>query len=126
MNDLLVNIILLVIFLVILVRSAVFAINSIEKVTKRSGISQLAAGFVIVAVSTSVPEISVAIFSTQTENVGITLGDIFGSNVTNIGLVAALFLFAIICLKPTKCKAMNKENRARSTNLFFFFLLELP
>jgi len=98
MNDLLVNIILLVIFLVILVRGAIFAINSIEKVTKRSGISQLAAGFVIVAVSTSVPEISVAIFSTQTENVGITLGDIFGSNVTNIGLVAALFLF----LSPIK------------------------
>lgn len=93
MNDLLFNIILLAVFLVILVKSAIFAINSIEKVTKRSGIGQLAAGFVIVAVATSVPEISVALFSTYTENVGITLGDIFGSNVTNIGFVAALFLF---------------------------------
>ncbi len=98
MNDLLFNIILLVIFLVILVKSAIFAINSIEKVIKRSGIGQLAAGFVLVAVSTSTPEISVAIFSTQTNNVGITLGDIFGSNVTNIGLVAAVFLF----LSPIK------------------------
>jgi len=98
MNDLLFNIILLAIFLVILVKSAIFAINSIEKVTKRSGIGQLTAGFVIVAVSTSVPEISVALFSTHTHNVGITLGDIFGSNVTNIGLIAALFLF----LSPIK------------------------
>ena len=93
MDELFFNIILLAIFLVILVKSAIFAIGSIEKVTKRSGISQLAAGFVIVAISTSVPEISVAVFSTHTNNVGITLGDIFGSNVTNIGFVAALFLF---------------------------------
>lgn len=98
MDDLLFNIILLAVFLVILVKSAIFAINSIEKVTKRSGIGQLAAGFVIVAVSTSVPEISVAIFSTHSDNVGLTLGDIFGSNVTNIGFVAALFLF----LSPIK------------------------
>lgn len=98
MTELLFNIILLAIFLIVLVKSAVFAINSIEKVTKRSGIGQLAAGFVLVAIATSVPEISVAIFSTQTDNVGITLGDIFGSNVANIGLVAALFLF----LSPIK------------------------
>jgi len=94
MDVLLFNLVLLVIFLFILVKSAIFAINSIEKVTKRSGIGQLATGFVIVAVATSVPEISVTIFSTtHTDNVGITLGDVFGSNVTNIGLVAALFLF---------------------------------
>src|SRR3989338_2406962 len=98
MTEILFDIILLAIFLIILVKSAIFAISSIEKVTKRTGIGYLAAGFVLVAVSTSVPEISVAIFSTQTENVGITLGDIFGSNVTNIGLVAALFLF----LSPIK------------------------
>lgn len=107
MNDLLFNIILLAVFLVILVKSAIFAINSIEKVTKRSGIGQLAAGFVIVAVATSVPEISVALFSTYTENVGITLGDIFGSNVTNIGFVAALFLF----LSPIK-KMQSKTTKS--------------
>lgn len=113
MNDLLFNVILLAVFLVILVKSAIFAINSIEKVTKRSGIGQLAAGFVLVAVSTSVPEISVAIFSTQTENVGITLGDIFGSNVVNIGLVAALFLF----LSPIK------KMQAKTTKSLFPLLI---
>lgn len=113
MSDVLFDIILLTIFLVILVKSAIFAINSIEKVTKRSGIGQLAAGFVLVAVSTSVPEISVAIFSTQTENVGITLGDIFGSNVTNIGLVAALFLF----LSPIK------KMQAKTTKSLFPLLI---
>jgi cation:H+ antiporter len=92
MTELIINVVLLAVFLVILVRSAMFAIESVVKFSKITGIGELAAGFVIVAVSTSVPEISVAVFSTTSENVGITLGDIFGSNVTNIGLITALFL----------------------------------
>ncbi len=82
----------MIIFLAILIRSAMFAIDSIIKFSKISGISELAAGFIIVAISTSAPEISVAVFSTTTENVGLTLGDIFGSNVTNIGLISGIFL----------------------------------
>lgn len=93
MAELIIDILLLGAFIAILVKSAIFAINSIVKFSKITGIGELAVGFVIVAISTSTPEISVAIFATQSDNVGITLGDIFGSNVTNIALIAALFLF---------------------------------
>ena len=92
MEELLLNFILLIIFLAILIRSAMFAIDSIIKFSKITGIGELAIGFLIVAVSTSAPEISVAFFSTTTDNVGLTLGDIFGSNVTNIGLIAGVFI----------------------------------
>lgn len=92
MEELVLNFILLIIFLAILIRSAMFAIDSIVKFSKITGIGELAIGFLIVAVSTSAPEISVAFFSTSTDNVGLTLGDIFGSNVTNIGLIAGVFL----------------------------------
>ena len=92
MEELLFNFILLIIFLAILIRSAMFAIDSIIKFSKITGIGELAIGFLIVAVSTSAPEISVAFFSTTTDNVGLTLGDIFGSNVTNIGLIAGVFI----------------------------------
>jgi cation:H+ antiporter len=80
-------------FMALLVRSAIFAVDSIVKFSKMVGISELAAGFAIVAISTSAPEISVAIFSVTSNNVGLTLGDIFGSNVTNIALIAAIFLW---------------------------------
>ncbi len=92
MEELLFNFILLIIFLAVLIRSAMFAIDSIIKFSKITGIGELAVGFLIVAVSTSAPEISVAFFSTTTDNVGLTLGDIFGSNVTNIGLIAGIFI----------------------------------
>ncbi|CAE6487784.1 sodium:calcium antiporter [Candidatus Nitrosotenuis uzonensis] len=94
MDDLIINLVLLGAFIAILVKSAIFAINSIVRFSKITGIGELAAGFVIVAVSTSAPEISVAVFSTHSNNIGITLGDIFGSNVTNIALISALFLLA--------------------------------
>jgi len=120
MNDLILNVVLLAIFLAILVRSAMFAIDSVVKFSKISGISELAAGFVIVAVSTSIPEISVAVFSTHSENVGITLGDIFGSNVTNIGLVAGIFLL----LSPIK-RIETKSIRSFIPLLFLASLIPL-
>lgn len=92
MSEIIFDVIILAISLAVLVKSAIFAIEKIVKFSKITGIGELAAGFVIVAVATSTPEISVAVFSTHTDNIGITLGDIFGSNVTNIGLVAGLFL----------------------------------
>ena len=92
MEELLFNFVLLIIFLAILVRSAMFAIDLLIKFSKITGIGEIAIGFIIVAVSTSAPEISVAFFSTTTNNVGLTLGDIFGSNVTNIGLISGVFI----------------------------------
>ena len=92
MEELFFNIILLIVFLGILVRSGMFAIDSIVKFSKITGIGEIAAGFIIIAVSTSAPEIGVAFFATTTENTGLTLGTLFGSNVTNIGLISGLFL----------------------------------
>ncbi|WP_100183146.1 sodium:calcium antiporter [Candidatus Nitrosotenuis aquarius] len=92
MSEMILDIIILAASIAVLVKSATFAIEKIVRFSKITGIGELAAGFVIVAVATSTPEISVAVFSTHSDNVGITLGDIFGSNVTNIGLVTGLFL----------------------------------
>lgn len=92
MPEILFNIIILAVSIAVLVKSATFAIEKIVKFSKITRIGELAAGFVIVAVATSTPEISVAVFSTHSGNVGITLGDIFGSNITNIGLITGLFL----------------------------------
>lgn len=88
------DIILLAAFLALLVKSAIFAVNAVVKFSKIVGISELVAGFIIVSIATSTPEISVAVFSVYTDNVGITLGDIFGSNVTNIALITPLLLLA--------------------------------
>lgn len=104
--DLIFHSLLLAGFLAILLRSAIFAVDSVIKFSKIVGISELAAGFAIVSISTSTPEISVALFSISTDNVGLTLGDIFGSNVTNIALITAVF-FLISPVRKIEKKALR-------------------
>ena len=92
MQAIFIQIILLIVFLAVLVFSANLAVDAISKFSREVGISELSSGLVIVAVSTSLPEVTVAIFSSTTGNMGISLGNVFGSNVTNIALIAALLL----------------------------------
>jgi len=109
MIDLIFYFVIFIGFIVVLVRSAMFTIDNIIKFCKITGVSEFAAGFIIIAISTSLPEISVAFFATYSDNVEITLGDIFGSNITNIALITPIFflLSPIKILEKTKIKGIN-------------------
>lgn len=85
-------------FLLVLVKSSIYAIDSIVKFCKATRISELGAGFVIIAISTNMPEIAVTLFSSYSHNIQLAVGNSFGSNVANIAFIAALFLF----LSPIK------------------------
>jgi len=67
-----------------------YAIKSIEKLIEITGLSEASAGFIILAVLTSTPEITVAIFSVIQGNPAVSIGDILGSNVFNIGVVLGI------------------------------------
>jgi len=67
-----------------------YAIKSIEKLIEITGLSEASAGFIILAVLTSIPEITVAIFSVIQGDPAVSIGDIFGSNVFNIGVVLGI------------------------------------
>ncbi|OHE54711.1 MAG: hypothetical protein A3K61_06130 [Thaumarchaeota archaeon RBG_16_49_8] len=72
--------------------SAKVLVDSASRVGDRLRIGQFAIGFLLLSVITSLPEMLVAIFSVNEGVVGITLGDIFGSNVVNISFVTGLTL----------------------------------
>lgn len=84
------QLLILAISLVILASASHFTIKSIEKLIELTGLSEASAGFVILAVMTSTPEIIVALFSVLQGTPGISVGDIFGSNVFNIGVVLGI------------------------------------
>ncbi len=67
-----------------------FTIKSVEKIIEITGLSDASAGFIILAVLTSTPEIIVAVFSVIQGNAAVSVGDILGSNVFNIGMVLGL------------------------------------
>lgn len=67
-----------------------FAINSIEKLIELTRLSEASAGFVILAIITSTPEIIIALFSVLQGTPGISIGDVMGSNVFNVGAVIGI------------------------------------
>jgi cation:H+ antiporter len=83
--------------LAVLARSSEIVVDSISKLSRYFGISQLAIGFLLLAVATSLPELSVSLLSSVTGEGAIATGNIFGSNIANILLVvgASAFIYGV-------------------------------
>ncbi|MEM2105959.1 MAG: hypothetical protein QXV21_05785 [Candidatus Bathyarchaeia archaeon] len=74
----------------VLASASFFAIKHIEDLMEITRLSEVAAGFVILAIMTCMPEMTVAVFAVQHGTAGISIGDILGSHVFNIGIVVGL------------------------------------
>ena len=90
MIELVVQLLILAISLIVLASASHFTIKSVERLIELTGLSEISAGFVILAVMTSTPEIIVAVFSVLQGTPGISIGDIIGSNVFNVGAVLGI------------------------------------
>lgn len=90
LEDTLVQLLILIASIVGLASASHFAIKSIEKLIEMTGLSDASAGFIILAVLTSTPEMVVALFSIIEGNPAISIGDILGSNLFNIGMVIGI------------------------------------
>jgi len=91
---------ILVVSLAVLAWFSHFTIKAIEDLIAITGLSEASLGFAIMSVMTDTPEVSVAIFSLLQGTPGISVGDVLGSNVFNIGMVIGL-LAAIGFLKKS-------------------------
>ncbi|MBC7129724.1 sodium:calcium antiporter [Candidatus Bathyarchaeota archaeon] len=90
MIDIIVYLAILGSSLAVLAIASQFTIKNVEQIMVLTGLSEASAGFVILSVMTSLPEIFVTIFSFLHGKPGFSLGNILGSNVFNIGFVAGL------------------------------------
>lgn len=93
--------------LVVLAFSSHYTIKAIEKIIEFTGLSEMSAGFILLATLTSVPEIIVALFAVLQGEPALSVGDILGSNVFNIG--AVLGLLAIFGYLKTCCTNLLTE-----------------
>ena len=73
--------------LAILAKASHLTIVSVEDIIEISGLSEGSAGFVILSVMTSIPEMTIAALAILQGAPGISVGDILGSNMFNIGIV---------------------------------------
>lgn len=93
------QILLLCIGFVLLVKGADFFVDGAAGIAEKLGIPQLVVGLTIVAMGTSLPEAAVSITSALKGSVGITIGNVVGSNIMNVlvilGITAVITRVAI-------------------------------
>src|SRR4030042_3182424 len=72
------------------------AINNALRVSKVTRLGKTAIGFSLIAFSTSLPELTVAIIAALSGGAPLSVGNVLGSNIVNISVIiglAALFLY---------------------------------
>ncbi len=85
------NIAALILSLVILIKASSWAITNTVKLAAITGLGKTKIGFILVAFSTSLPELFVAVFATlNPQTIGISIGNVLGSNIVNISLVLGI------------------------------------
>ncbi|MBX5327465.1 MAG: hypothetical protein ACQXXH_01215 [Candidatus Bathyarchaeia archaeon] len=90
MIELLIQAAILAFSLIILAVASFFAIKYVEDLMEFTRLSEGAAGFAVLAVMTTLPELTVASFAVLQGRAGISIGDILGSHIFNIGIVIGL------------------------------------
>lgn len=76
-----------IVALIFLVKFSSVAINSSIKLSKLTGLSAMAVGFVLLAVVTSLPELAIGVTSSLKKEGLLSVGNILGSNIADIALV---------------------------------------
>jgi cation:H+ antiporter len=93
------NLLILIVALFALNQTSNLTIKHSVRIAGATGLGKATVGFILVAFSTSLPELFVALFAImEPENVGISIGNVLGSNIANIGLVLGI-IFVLIALK---------------------------
>jgi len=57
------------------------------------GLSEMAAGFILLSVTTSLPELSVSIVASLVDEGGLSVGNVLGSNIANLTIIIGLAIF---------------------------------
>jgi len=73
-----------------LVESSEWVIENSIKLSRLWGISTFTIGFILISVSTSLPELSVAIFSSLRNVPALSVGTVLGSNLTDLTLILGI------------------------------------
>ena len=89
-----INIAILAVSLLLLSKFSHWTIINSERIADITGFGKTVIGFILIALSTSLPELTVVLFSTANEEaVGVAVGNVLGSNIVNI-----CFIFGVSIL----------------------------
>jgi len=93
------NAIILLAGMLVLDKSSDITIDNSVKISEITGLGKTTIGFLLIALCTTLPELSISVFSiVNPESIGVAIGNVLGSNIVNICFVLGL-CFLISSLK---------------------------
>ena len=116
-------VITLIIGFVLLTKGADYFIENSASFAEEKGISPHVVGVTIVAFGTSLPELLVSIISSLQGYNDLALGNIVGSNISNIGLVLAISTFIFYYVLKTDISPAEDANNDSYVMLLAVLLL---
>jgi cation:H+ antiporter len=100
--EILLNIALLVASILLLWKGSEWLVDSAARIGRRLNMSDLTIGLTIVAFGTSAPEFAVTVFAAITGKADISVGNVVGSNIFNLGFIlGGCALFSTLKTNPT-------------------------
>ena len=84
-----------------------WVVNSASRIARRIGMSELVIGLTIVAIGTSAPEFAVTIIAALNGQADISVGNVVGSNIFNLGFI--LGGVALVSAIPTSRKLVMRD-----------------
>jgi len=117
--EIIIQSLLLFISLVILAKSSDFTIDNAIKLSRIIKLKEVAIGFILLSIATNLPEITIAVMSIISGEIGITVGNVFGASIGDICIILGI----IALLKPIKIT--SKTFKEFSTFLFYSSLIPI-
>ena len=99
------SIFLIIVGFILLIISADILVNGSSEIAKKFHIPEIIIGLTIVSIGTSMPELFVSITSAIQGHSDMAIGNVIGSNLTNLLLILGLsaIIRPIIFQKETRC-----------------------
>jgi cation:H+ antiporter len=117
--DILLAIVLLVILLVVLDQSSHMTVEYASKVADVTGLGKTTIGFLLLAFSTSLPELCVAFIASLGGEAALSAGNIFGSNITNVGLIIGIAVLLVALRRPRATTPIPSFAKEELSSLYF-------
>ncbi len=109
--------------LAVLIKSSDFFVNSVAKISRLLGLSEVVIGMTVVAIGTSLPELGASAVAAYLGNTTIAVGNIVGSNLANIGIIIGISaLVAPLAIKEQVYK-QDAVLLIVSTIIFYVFVI---
>jgi cation:H+ antiporter len=114
------NIAVLIASLIVLIKASSWTITNSVNLASITGLGKTKIGFMLVAFSTSLPELVVVLFSIMNpQTAGISVGNVLGSNIINICLILGVSFLVMALKYPKSAGFFTRMARNEVGNLNF-------